>query len=668
MTFSEEIRVPSHVTEAQIEDLKHERDKFRTQYLETLKKLRRKADVERDNDGLRKENERLRKDLEEARMRALKANDDATDMWGQKVTVEDENRDLKRLVARLQHRPDELTLSRVRAQAKVAKGHRPAMMSTHSPSLRSHSTAPEVINLIDDEDDDMVVDTYPPLHSTGPPSLPMVVKSEPSVDIEALSTPAYTNHRPTKEKSKKRPANANLMGSESGRVTGDSSLTAMVQSGINFPNMNTSSEDEFDPNNMEIEITQQESNESESDNSVSPKVTESIGRFFNPRNVVRDKTEDFAIRNVQSIADDQSGEAPRAKRMRQLTPTAEYSRARKLESSSHLSYKGKGKPASQPLGGNDYLSQIESTHLKDAKHYTIRPPAPEGFYVPRVFVADTYGGSAYHFLQTLKARNIKCVWPKKGLNPLVVDTPGAPGLIFASRLEIVVSKPWHVFSERQVEKQIRWEYMGKYESVVSGRIEAEQFAGHSEEMRSQWGKLLLSSKKADVYVAMRARIALRKHGLRIDNDSVDREMEVITKKMRKRLVYKMMTKDEKRKAMNEIKAREPLAITAGEIVDAFCNGDEHIKILRMECVGYDHAFVKDMQEKLPHWKPKSETTGQKASSRSETETGSGPSTPPIRQTLRQRKSSSRLRELRKEEEEEESDEGGISDGDSDYEY
>ncbi|PBK74035.1 hypothetical protein ARMSODRAFT_568756 [Armillaria solidipes] len=167
MSLSGEIRVASHDTEAQIEDLKRERDKSRAQYLETLKKLRRKADVERDNDSLRKENERLRKDLEEARARALKANDDATDMWGQKVTVEDENRDLKRLVARLQHRLEESTLSRARAQVKVEKPPKPEMMPTPSPSLRSHSTAPEVINLIDDDDDDdMVVDTYP-RHSVG---------------------------------------------------------------------------------------------------------------------------------------------------------------------------------------------------------------------------------------------------------------------------------------------------------------------------------------------------------------------------------------------------------------------------------------------------------------------------------------------------------------------
>ncbi|KAK0226393.1 hypothetical protein IW262DRAFT_1457623 [Armillaria fumosa] len=633
----------SHDTETQVEDLKRERDKSRAQYLETLKKLRRKADVERDNGSLRKENERLREDLEEARAGALKANDDATDMWGQKVTVEDENRDLKRLVARLQHRLEELTLSEAHARVKVEKppqARNGESIPTPSPSLRSQSITPEVINLIDDDDDGMVVDTYPPGHSVGSTSPPMIVKSESSVDVEVnlqalLSTPACNKRLPTKEISKKQPADAHPMRSKSGRVTRDSSSSAVVKNETSSSDVNASSDFEYDPNNMEI----QELNEHESDRSVSSKVTESIRRFFNTRNVVGDETKDFDIRNVQTIVDDQPEESQRSKRMRQLTPTAEHSRVSKPESCSYMSSKGKRKATSQMLG-------IESTHLKDAKYHTIHPPAPEGFYVPRVFVADTYGGSAYQFLQTLKDRNIKCVWPKKGLNPLVVDAPGAPGLI-----------------ERQVDKQTRWEYMGKYESVVSGRIEAEQFAGQSEEVKIQWGKLLLSSKKAGMYVVMRARVAPRKHGLRVDNDSVDREMEAITKKMTKRSIYKEITKDEKRRMMNETKARQPLAITAEEIVDAFCNGDEHIKILRMECVGYDHAFVKDMQEKLPHWKPKSEAMDQKASGRvleSETEECSGPSGP-FHRTLRQRQSSSRLQELRQEEEE-----GEMSDGDSEY--
>ncbi|KAK0459150.1 uncharacterized protein EV420DRAFT_305627 [Desarmillaria tabescens] len=192
MPLSAKTRASSYDIKAQIEDLKHEREKSRAQYLETLKKLRRKADVERDNDDLRKENERLRKDLEEARERALKANDDATDMWGQKEAVADENRDLKRLVARLQHRLEEFMLSRNRAQVKVEKAPKPTMVPTPSPSLRSHSTAPEVISLIDDDDDDdMVVDTYPPRRSIGTPSSTMTLKSEPLSDIEVNLQVAY---------------------------------------------------------------------------------------------------------------------------------------------------------------------------------------------------------------------------------------------------------------------------------------------------------------------------------------------------------------------------------------------------------------------------------------------------------------------------------------------
>ncbi len=80
--------------------------------------------MERDNDTLCKENERLRKDLDDARARALKADDQATDLWGQKETVEYENRDLKRLVARLQERIKDLTAASIGNGAKVEISHR----------------------------------------------------------------------------------------------------------------------------------------------------------------------------------------------------------------------------------------------------------------------------------------------------------------------------------------------------------------------------------------------------------------------------------------------------------------------------------------------------------------------------------------------------------------
>ncbi|KAG7449809.1 uncharacterized protein BT62DRAFT_1002118 [Guyanagaster necrorhizus] len=242
----------------------HERDKSRAQYLDTLKNLRRKADVERDNDNLRKENERLREDLKEARARALKASDEATDLWGQKETVEDDNRDLKRLVARLRHRLEELTRSGIVTQVKVEKSSKPPRIPTPSPSLISQSTAPEVINLIDD-DDDMVVDTHLSSQSIGTASSPVAVKSEPSADVVcdgysrahvlplmlsfAGSRQLYQhlhapNFPPPAKNLNDQPANANPMESISRQATRNSSLTTVLHGEANSSNANARYDDQ----------------------------------------------------------------------------------------------------------------------------------------------------------------------------------------------------------------------------------------------------------------------------------------------------------------------------------------------------------------------------------------------------------------------------------------
>ncbi|SJL10373.1 uncharacterized protein ARMOST_13759 [Armillaria ostoyae] len=173
MSPSDGVLVIPFSVKAQIEDLKH-------QHLERLKKLWRKADVERDNDTLRKENERLGNDLDDARARALEADDQATDLWGQKETVEYENRDLKRLVARLQKRIKDLTDENIGNRAKVEISHRvPAVSRRTSPStLKAQSTGetvPDIINLIDDDHHTGVV-------STSKAILPAsaIIKMEPS--------------------------------------------------------------------------------------------------------------------------------------------------------------------------------------------------------------------------------------------------------------------------------------------------------------------------------------------------------------------------------------------------------------------------------------------------------------------------------------------------------
>ncbi|KAK0448893.1 uncharacterized protein EV420DRAFT_1566016 [Desarmillaria tabescens] len=350
-------------------------------------------------------------------------------------------------------------------------------------------------------------------------------------------------------------------------------------------------------------------------------------------------------------------------------------------SRSHLSEiaRGKKKAVPRPLNDN-YLAQIESIHLKNAKQYTTKPPPPTGFYVPRVFVSSVYGGSSMQFMQKLTAFDIQCIWPTKDLNPLVVDSPGAPGLLFTSRPEIVGGKPWHVFCKWQVEKQLRWEYAGKYTMVISGKIKAEQLAAQTEATKKRWGEYLITRKEARVYVAMRARIALRKHDQPLDERRVCMEIEAVTGRAVEKPGDKRMTKEDKQKERGKIKARVPLAVTAKDVIEALCNGDEHINILRMDCIGYDHTFVKDMQKKLPQWQSKSKSTPKNKSASA----GKGKlplrpddgneqhtsSVAPRRRTSRRMKNSVRSRQLADEEVESEvvesEDERDDSNADPDY--
>jgi hypothetical protein len=62
------------------------------------------------------------------------------------------------------------------------------------------------------------------------------------------------------------------------------------------------------------------------------------------------------------------------------------------------------------------------------------------------------------------------------LNPSMPAYPGGPGLIFASRHEILESLPWTLFAKRLKPKCAVWEYLGEYRNIICGKMNAGQFA------------------------------------------------------------------------------------------------------------------------------------------------------------------------------------------------
>ncbi|KAJ7302803.1 hypothetical protein DFH08DRAFT_945505 [Mycena albidolilacea] len=249
------------------------------------------------------------------------------------------------------------------------------------------------------------------------------------------------------------------------------------------------------------------------------------------------------------------------------------------------------------------LRDVSSIYLKDLPNFDIAP-APSNFLVPRKFLLDIFGVLNQTFIGYFKfhvnhdhdARRRGAIFPQPDLNPLLPDAPGAPGLIFASRFEIVDREiAWALFCKRKSDGgKIVWRYMGQYENTHSGDMTAEQFksqaAGASpfflnaflmfETVKQQWGKLLLKSKKVETYIAMRARIALRKAGVAfVPGDAIEkREMEEVTRR-----------------------GGRPLPVGVGDIVEALERGDESIGIIKLECVSYDHELAADMARRHEGW-------------------------------------------------------------------
>ncbi|KAF9016351.1 hypothetical protein BDZ89DRAFT_1045857 [Hymenopellis radicata] len=95
------------------------------------------------------------------------------------------------------------------------------------------------------------------------------------------------------------------------------------------------------------------------------------------------------------------------------------------------------------------------------------------------------------------------------------------------------------------------------------------------QIQMMWGRLVAEKDHQESYLVMRARIALRKTG--VD----DPKEEDVKHKMKK------------------VEVRKGICVSPADVVDTLISGDECINILQMKCVGYDHAFSDDLQEKFP---------------------------------------------------------------------
>ncbi|KAJ6450390.1 hypothetical protein C8R45DRAFT_1043504 [Mycena sanguinolenta] len=232
---------------------------------------------------------------------------------------------------------------------------------------------------------------------------------------------------------------------------------------------------------------------------------------------------------------------------------------------------------------NDGLKDVADIYLTHTPAHAIDPAPNPTLYVSRKFLLDEFGVLNQTFLgyfrptsSVAERRRQGAIFPQPFLNPFLPPAPGAPGLIFASRFEIVEDHdgmPWALFCKHTgANGKVVWRYMGDYRNRHCGDLTKEQFRRQEGGVQQQWGKLLLKSKKVPAYIAMRARIALRKANIDfVPGDATEeREMAEVTKRGGK---------------------GKPLPV--GSRIS--------IGIIKLECVSYNHALAEEMERREAGW-------------------------------------------------------------------
>ncbi|KAF9000053.1 hypothetical protein BDZ89DRAFT_713270 [Hymenopellis radicata] len=265
---------------------------------------------------------------------------------------------------------------------------------------------------------------------------------------------------------------------------------------------------------------------------------------------------------------------------------------------------------------------IYTRYLLDCKRFvSINPPAEENVLASRDELNKQYCCGAFNLLATIPANKspspdgeaLRLLFPSRDLSPLSVTQAGRPGLLFTSRTDIGVDEtPLHVFSEHTSEDKIRWSYVGEYTLAPAGRIESAQFAGFPANIQLMWGRLVAEKDHQEGYLAMRARIALRK--------TVDDPKE-----------------EDVKHEMKKVEVGKGIRVSPADVVDALSSGDECINILRMERMGYDHAFADDLQEKFPPKAAPRTSKNRRASVRRKQDDVKPPASSELRRSKRDRK-------------------------------
>ncbi|PIL29267.1 hypothetical protein GSI_09317 [Ganoderma sinense ZZ0214-1] len=206
-------------------------------------------------------------------------------------------------------------------------------------------------------------------------------------------------------------------------------------------------------------------------------------------------------------------------------------------------------------------------HLAGLTRFAVHPynPALLQSTLSRKRFSELLGGNTMRMCVPLGARNF--LFPTLKQNPRLPASPGLPGLLFRANVEA----EWRgdVQTVFVGVRGAEYRYVGEYRLTRGEPLGVEEYRALGAPMRRKWANgVVKKSKFKDIRVRIRAR---REHG---------REATV------EEVAVAVADKDDKCEVSEE------------NVMQAYQSGQERLLVWRMQCVGFDEAFLADLVRKL----------------------------------------------------------------------
>ncbi|KAF7326211.1 hypothetical protein MKEN_00473500 [Mycena kentingensis (nom. inval.)] len=248
---------------------------------------------------------------------------------------------------------------------------------------------------------------------------------------------------------------------------------------------------------------------------------------------------------------------------RSTPPPAKRARSAKKPNQALKPSPAKKSPPARTKNAPNFPDSFLEKYLLPIAAFSVCPAADPTLFGSRLHINGVFGGGTGSMLAQIttspmasgatQAEKITAAFPQHKFNPLLPERPGAPGILFASRANLIVAgKIYRLFVPVKRQKTAVWMYMGDYVHTHAGIVPAEVWGSQTNTVKRTWAVHLKGTKTGE-YAQMRGK--LKKN---------EKELE--------------------------------------KLVQALCSGDERVSIgiVQMRCVAYDRTFAAHLRHAFDH--------------------------------------------------------------------